>query len=394
MEYRTDGLSGNELSILGLGCMRFAQRPPGQIDMEKAERLVRAAIDGGVNYLDTAYVYGDSEQAVGSILAKDGLRDRVFLATKLPHYQCKSVEDFERIFRTQLERLKTDHIDYYLIHNLSDISQWDRVRCIFIEDWIAKKKESGEIGRIGFSYHGKRDGFAELLDSWQWDFCQIQYNYMNENYQAGRSGLEMAHERGLPVIVMEPLLGGKLATNLPKKALAAIEGRNPRLSPAAWAFRWLWDQPGVTVCLSGMNSLEQLEDNLAAADKASPGCLSDEERKLYPAIVAAISESYPVPCTGCNYCMPCPTGVSIPECFAALNIRASMGIVAGMQSYMTSTGIRPGSSSRASACVRCGRCEKLCPQHIPIMDSLVKVRKKMEPLWFKPIMRIISRVMS
>jgi predicted aldo/keto reductase-like oxidoreductase len=391
MRYRRDPKSGNELSALGFGCMRFP-RMLGMTDRDKTAALLLSAVERGVNYLDTAYVYPESEVVLGDILHKNNLRPKIFLATKLPHQKCRASEDFERLFQEQLERLKTDYIDYYLIHNLPSPVLWQRLCGLGIEAWIAEKKASGQIRQIGFSFHGAQPDFLALLDAYDWDFCQIQYNYMDENYQAGRAGLERAQEKGLPVIIMEPLLGGKLATGLPREATRRFKEANPSRSLASWAFRWLWNQPGVTVVLSGMNSIEQLDDNIASAAEAEPGMLSAEETAVFAPVIAAFSAAYKVPCTGCNYCMPCPNGVNIPGCFAAYNASYAVGFVPAMQSYVTSTAVNhPGESHGSKACVRCGACEKKCPQHIEIMNSLERVTKRMEPFWFGALLWVIRR---
>ena len=389
MQYSTDPKTGNKLSILGFGCMRFPR------DFAKTEELILSAIDKGVNYFDTAYVYGNSEVTLGNILHKNNVRDRIYLATKLPHQKCRSYEDFERIFLEQLERLKTDHIDYYLIHNLSEPKAWRTVCELGIEKWIAEKKSTGQIRQIGFSFHGSRDSFMEQLDIYDWDFCQIQYNYLDENYQAGHAGLLRAHEKGLPVIVMEPLRGGKLANGLPKDALKHFTGFTQDRSAASWGFRWLWNQPEVTVVLSCMNSAEQLDDNLKTAADATPGMLGQSESAVYAPVVAALRKAYKIPCTGCNYCMPCPQGVSIPDSFGAYNTSYSLGFIAGLTMYLTSAGVFNHNSSRGvKNCVKCGACEKKCPQKIEIPKELSTVAKRLEPGWMRPILWIVRKVMS
>jgi predicted aldo/keto reductase-like oxidoreductase len=395
MQYKTDSKSGDSLSILGFGCMRFPRGRgfASQIDIEKTEKLILSAAERGVNYFDTAYIYGGSEAALGEVLHKNKLREKIFLATKLPYRQCERTGDFERLFLTQLGRLQTDYIDYYLIHNIPGAQPW-RVLCeLGIEDWIAEKKATGQIRQIGFSFHGARDGFLSLLDVYDWDFCQIQYNYMDENYQAGRFGLKKAHEKGLPVIVMEPLLGGKLATGLPAKAARHFKDVNGDMSAAAWALRWLWNQPEVTVVLSGMNSAEQLDDNIKTADSAVPGILTETESAAFLPVTAALREAYKIPCTGCNYCMPCPQGVNIPNCFAAYNASYALGFVAGMQQYITSTGSQSKTRYGARNCIKCGNCEKKCPQHIEIARSLDAVARRMEPFWFNTALKLIEIVM-
>ena len=392
MQYRKDKKSGNQLSILGFGCMRFP-RNLNQIDMNRSEQLIVKAVQEGVNYFDTAFIYGGHEPALGSILAKNNLRNRIFLATKLPIAKCNTYSDFESLFQIQLERLQTDYIDYYLIHNIGDIPAWNTLCALGIEKWIKEKKESGQIRNIGFSFHGARNEFLKLLDVYDWEFCQIQYNYLNINYQAGLAGLQKAADKGLPVIIMEPLLGGKLATGLPGKAVAAFKAANRSLTPAAWALRWLWNQKEVTVVLSGMSEMAQLEDNIATAKNAVPDMLTTAENDTCEAVIKIIEATYRLPCTGCNYCMPCPHKVNIPGCFAGYNASYAVGLVAGYTQYVTGTGLLdPQKSYAASNCTECGACEKKCPQQIPIAKSLKKVTKKMEPFWLKAVLSLYFKL--
>jgi Predicted oxidoreductases of the aldo/keto reductase family len=393
MQYRLDPKSGNKLSILGFGCMRFP-RNLSQIDINKSEKLVLKAIESGVNYFDTAYIYGGSEEALGTILYKNNVRNKIYIATKLPYAKCQSYDDFDKLFKTQLERLHTDYIDYYLIHNLSDTKNWNRLCELGIEKWIAEKKESGEIKQIGFSFHGLYDEFLSLLDAYNWDFCQIQYNYVNTNYQAGAAGLKKAAAKGIPVIIMEPLLGGKLANGLPQKAINLFKNANAMLSPAAWALRWLWNQKEVSVVLSGMNDDAQLNENLELADNSVPHMLTDDESKVYEAVTEAFRASYKIPCTGCNYCMPCPQKINIPACFSAYNMSYTVGFSSGIQQYITSTGaVSQNTSHSPNTCIKCGKCETHCPQHIQIRESLNVVTKRMEPFWFRPAMKLFDRLM-
>ena len=389
MQYVIDPRSGNRLSVLGFGCMRFP------LDRALTERLIVEAVAAGINYFDTAYLYGNSEATLGSILQKHSLRDQVNLATKLPHRKCRRPGDFQRLFSERLERLQTDHIDYYLIHNIADLRSWWDLVGLGIEGWIAEKQANGQIGQIGFSFHGSQGAFMTMLDAYDWDFCQIQYNYMDENYQAGRDGLVKAHQKGLPVMIMEPLLGGKLATGLPVKAQRLFQELDPERSAASWALRWLWNQPEVSVVLSGMNRAEQLSDNLAAAEDAGVGMLSEDEAAVFAPVIAVLSESYRIPCTGCNYCMPCPNGVNIPACFAAYNTSYALGFFQGFQQYMTGSGAsRPDTLSVASVCIKCRACEGKCPQGIEIIKSLEAVKKRMEPWWFRLALAVMRRVMS
>jgi Predicted oxidoreductases of the aldo/keto reductase family len=391
MQYRLDPKSGNKLSVLGFGCMRFP-RNLSQIDLNKTEKLILKAIDNGVNYFDTAYIYGGSEEAFGTILHKNNVRDKIFIATKLPYVKCQRYEDFDMLFHTQLERLHTDHIDYYLIHNLSDYKNWVRLCDLGIEKWIEEKKASGEIRQLGFSFHGIYDEFLALLDAYDWDFCQIQYNYVNTHYQAGRAGLLKAAEKGIPVIVMEPLLGGKLANGLPPKAVSLFQNAGGGLTPAAWALRWLWNQKEVFVVLSGMNDESQLNENIKLAGNSQPGMLTKKENEIYDAVTEEFRASYKIPCTGCNYCMPCPQNINIPACFSAYNMSYTVGFLSGIQQYLTSTGsTNPNSNHSPGNCIKCGKCEQHCPQHIQIRDSLDAVTKRMEPFWFNTALKLFMK---
>ncbi len=394
MQFRADVTCGKELSALGLGCMRFPSSA-GRIDIDAAERLVREAVDLGVNYFDTAYIYNGSEAALGQIFSRNpGLREKVNLATKLPIPRCESRKDFDRYLERSLERLGTDRIDYYLVHNVTSASAWERLRALGLAEWAEDQKASGRIGRIGFSYHGPEADFPLLLDAHDWDFCQIQYNYMNEHYQAGTAGLRAAAGRGLPVIVMEPLLGGKLAAELPRAAREALAGAGESEDAARLALRWAWDHPEVTVVLSGMSALEQLRENAATASAALPGSLSDAERAAVEVARESIARSYKVPCTGCGYCLPCPKGVNIPADFAAYNASYAHGWFQGMQQYITACGTMVGEPHYASDCVRCGACVEKCPQHIAIPDELAAVRRRLQLPGLPALVRLGTRFIS
>ena len=379
MKYRKDKY-GNEISTLGFGCMRF-QRSGGSIDMAEAERELMAAIDAGVNYFDTAYIYPGSEAAIGEIFAKNNVREKIYIATKLPHYLIKSREGVERLFKEHLKRLKTDYIDYYLMHMLTDVQTWEKLKKLGILEFLEEKKASGAIRQIGFSYHGNTDMFCKLVDAYDWDFCQIQYNYMDEHSQAGRRGLQYAHEKGLPVIIMEPLRGGKLVNRLPQKAREIFENYPVKRTPAQWAFRWLWDQKEVTCVLSGMNSMEMLSDNVKTASETEIGELGEKEQQMLKQVVSAINAGMKVGCTGCGYCMPCPKGVDIPGAFAAYNRLASEGKFAGLKEHFMCSAARQDSTA-AYNCIGCGKCESHCPQGIQIRQELKKVQKSLEgPLY-------------
>ncbi|MDR3114583.1 MAG: aldo/keto reductase [Treponema sp.] len=391
MQFRLDKQSGNKLSVLGFGCMRFPKHL-GAIDMQKTGKLIMEAINNGVNYFDTAYLYPGSEEALGKILEQYQVREKVYIATKLPLVLLRSAKDFDKLFTKQLERLRTSYIDYYLMHMITDMDLWDTLRGWGIEGWIQEQKKKGRIKRIGFSFHGSQQEFFKLIDAYPWEFCQIQYNYSDENFQAGKGGLQKAAEK-MAVMVMEPLLGGKLATGLPKEAAGIFKKANPELSPAGWALRWIWDQRDVSLLLSGMQELYHLEENIKLANKAFPQMLTGEEHKIYRQVLEVFNRAYKIRCTGCNYCMPCPRGVNIPGSFSAYNTSFAMGFISGMQQYMTSTGITSDRRSGPGLCVKCGACESRCPQHLPIIGSLAAVRRRMEPVLFQGIIIIVRAVL-
>ncbi len=389
MNYRKDRY-GKELSILGFGCMRFP-RKNGKTDMEETEREIMTAIGRGVNYFDTAYIYPGSEAALGEILEKNSARDKVYIATKLPHYLIKSREELDKKFDEQLRRLRTDHIDYYLMHMLTDTATWQRLVDMGIEEWIAEKKASGQIIQVGFSYHGGTDTFCKLVDVYDWDFAQIQYNYMDEHSQAGRRGLHYAHSKGLAVIIMEPLRGGRLVKNLPASATKIFENYKVKHTPASWALRWLWDQKEVTVVLSGMNSLPMVNENIDTASSVKVGELSESDKDMLNRVVKAINAKMRVSCTGCGYCMPCPKGVDIPGTFAAYNRRFTDGKFWGLMDYFMCTTLRTNSAA-ASECIGCGKCEKHCPQHLPIRKHLADARCEFEGPIYKIGKKIAKKI--
>lgn len=380
MQYRL-GAGGDRISVLGYGCMRFT-RKGNVIDLEKAERELMTAIDGGVNYLDTAYIYAGSEAAVGKILERNGCRDRVFIATKLPQYLIKSRAGMEKIFREELNRLRTDYIDYYLMHMITDVASWHKLERLGVREWIEEKKKTGEIRRIGFSFHGNTEMFLEILNAYDWDFCQIQYNYMDEHAQAGRRGLEAAQAKGIPVIVMEPLRGGRLATGLPKPAMELLREQPRGWTAARWGFNWLWDQSGVTCVLSGMNDMEMVRENLEAAVHAAAGSFTPEDHAFIDALRWEIGAKIRVGCTGCGYCMPCPQGVDISGSFRCLNEIEIEGAKKARKEYWQVTAIRktPGNASR---CIGCGKCERHCPQQLPIRELLKTAARELETPTYK-----------
>ncbi len=387
MQYRKDK-SGNELSILGYGCMRFSKHG-NSTDLDKAEKEVMEAIRQGVNYFDTAYIYPGNEAALGEILHRNNCREQINIATKLPHYLIKSKAGIEKYFQEELKRLQTDYIDFYLMHMLTDIAAWDKMCRLGIKEWIAEKKEKGEIRNLGFSFHGKTEAFLEILNAYDWDFCQIQYNYMDETSQAGRRGLEEAGKRGIPVIIMEPLRGGKLVNMLPESAKNLIAQYDKKRTAAEWALRWLWDQPQVTCVLSGMNSMEMVQENVRIASEATIGDFSEEDQKFIQELKTAISEKTKVGCTGCGYCQPCPKGVDIPTAFRCYNAMYLEDKAAGRFEYTQMTAYKK-EDINASACIGCGKCEQHCPQHIEIRKELKNAAKELETFKYKAYRRAIK----
>ena len=328
MQYRRDRY-GRELSVLGFGCMRFT-RKGSAIDQEKAEREIMEAFRAGVNYYDTAYIYPGSEALLGAVLERNRIRDQVYIATKLPQYLVRSLSGAENYFQEELERLRTDHVDYYLMHMLTDLAQWERLKQLGIMEWIQEKKATGAIRNIGFSFHGNTENFLKILDDYDWDFCQIQYNYLDETTQAGVRGLKAAAAKGIPVIIMEPLRGGKLVNLLPADARKAI---------------------------------------------------ADNERHWTPA-AASIRAGEKVGCTACRYCMPCPQGVDIPGIFRCYNAMYSEGKKDGRFQFAQTVGMTR-QPAFATQCIGCGKCEKHCPQSIPIREKLREADRALRPLPYK-----------
>ena len=389
MKYRTDRY-GNPISQLGYGCMRFTRKGSG-IDYAKAEKEVMYAVKKGVNYFDTAYIYPGSEECIGRIFAENHIRDQVYIATKLPQYMMRSRKAIDKTFAEELKRLRTDYIDYYLMHMFTDYVEWENLKKLGIEDWIKEHKADGSIHNIGFSYHGNTENFLKILDAYDWDFCQIQYNYLDEHSQAGREGLKRAAEKGIPVIIMEPLRGGKLV-NLPSKAMTLLEESGKGWSSAELGLRWLWDQPEVTCVLSGMNSPKMIVENIRIASKAEPGQFTEEDFALVDQVNTIIREREKVPCTGCRYCMPCPKGVDIPTNFYYYNLmyleekkgRARFEFARNM-------GLQK-EPAFASQCIGCGKCEQHCPQHISIREKLKEADRELRPLPVKAALTVVRKV--
>ena len=389
MQYRTMR-DGTKVSVLGYGCMRFTS-VNGKIDLPKAEREVMKAIRYGINYFDTAYIYPGSEDALGRIFERNHCREKIHIADKLPYYLIHSAPAIDKYFNETLSRLRTDYVDFYLMHMLSDIKSWERMQSLGITEWIDRKRKEGAIRQIGFSFHGDTDTFIRLLDAYDWDFCQIQYNYLDEHTQAGRRGLQYAAKKGIPVIIMEPLRGGRLITQLPAEAKQLMKQFDAKRSPAEWGLRWLWDQPEVTCVLSGMNSLEMLRDNVRAANHAPAGCMSDAEHEIIRKVKGYIRKAQKVGCTGCRYCMPCPQGVDIPAAFNSYNRLFLERKTSVIREYFQVTSFKKERSDM-TRCIQCGKCERHCPQHIQIRAELKNAEKALMPAPVKLIMKAVNYI--
>ena len=390
MQYRNDKF-GNKLSVLGYGCMRFTKKG-NAIDIDKAEKEIMAAFKAGVNYFDTAYIYPGSEAAIGEIFERNHIREKINIATKLPQYMIGNRAGLDKYFNEELSRLRTDYIDYYLMHHLTDIAMWEKLKNVGILDWIREKKEAGIIRNIGFSYHGNTDNFLKILNDYDWDFCQIQYNYLDEVSQAGVEGLKAAAAKGIPVVIMEPLRGGKLVNMLPEGAVNTMKESGRNWSPAEWAFRWLYNQPEVTVVLSGMNSLDMVEENCRIASDCEPGSFTEKEFDVLKKVIDEIKAHEKVGCTGCRYCMPCPKGVDIPGIFRCYNAMYTEGKNDGRFQFAQTVGLTR-EPAFASQCIECGKCEMHCPQSIPIREKLKEADRALRPLPFKIGINIARKFM-
>jgi uncharacterized protein len=380
--YRKLGKTNERVSVLGFGCMRLPVigGDPINIDADKAIAMIRYAIDSGVNYVDTAYPYhgtgftsgGASEPFVGKAL-KDGYREKVKLATKLPSWLIKTRADMEKYLQEQLERLQTDTIDFYLVHALN-ATTWPVLKAAGISEFLDQAIKAGKIKYAGFSFHDKVGLFKEIVDYYDWSFCQIQYNYLDEEYQAGKEGLEYAAKKGLGIVIMEPLRGGNLA-NLPEEAKAVLAQADVKRTPAEWALRWVWNHPEVSVVLSGMTAMEQVVENIKVAGEAQENSLTPEEMKLIDLMKKFFKERIKVNCTACGYCMPCSAGINIPGCLSTYNDHWVFGgTPEPKQRYEIFTKL----GAPASKCVECGKCESHCPQGIAISKELKKVKELFE----------------
>lgn len=374
MEYRKFGDLGFEVSIFGLGCMRLplevqpdGTTDPAKIDEQEAIKMIRYAIDNGVNYLDTAYPYhgGNSERLLAKAL-KDGYREKVKIATKLPVWLAESYEDFEKLLDEQLAKLEVEYIDFYLLHALSK-DRWDKIKELGVLDFLDQAVAAGKIKYPGFSFHDELPVFKKIIDSYDWKMCQIQLNILDQDYQAGVEGMRYAASKGIPVVIMEPLRGGRLAHNVPEDVKALWDQAETKRSPVEWAFRWLYNFPEITVILSGVSTMEQLKDNLEIFSKSAPNSMDEKELELVRKVKELYDSKIKVGCTGCNYCVPCPSGVEIPRIFSIYN---DYSIFGGAKEFKEMYKGLMNEGKDASSCVECGQCESECPQHISIIDKL------------------------
>ena len=376
MQYRLFGKTGEKVSVLGFGAMRLPviDNKQNEIAEDQATKLIRFAIDNGVNYIDTAYPYhgdglggpGESEPFIAKVLA-DGYREKVKLATKLPTWLVTSREQMDQLLAAQLERLNTDYIDFYLIHALEK-NMWANVVDLGIFDFMDKAVESGKVKHIGFSFHDDIDTFKKIVDAYSWEFCQIQYNYLDTKYQAGEEGLEYAAAKGLGIAIMEPLRGGALINNIPLEAEKLMREYDNEKSNVEWALEWLFDREEISLVLSGMTLMEHVKDNLQISDRAKAGAMSVQQHEIMAKVQQLFRDKQKVDCTACRYCMPCPQGVDIPENFALYNTAHLLGDFAHCKLFYSVM-----ESRNASLCVKCGKCMTHCPQGINIITELDNV---------------------
>lgn len=377
MLYRELGATGVNISILGFGCMRLPVKngDNGQVDMDLAVPLIRTAIDNGINFLDTGYPYhgGQSELAISKAV-KDGYRDKVFIADKLPIWMVENRKDMDQYLDDQLSRLDIDFIDFYLLHSVKE-NYWENLISNGVLEFLDDAIEDGKIKHTGFSYHGELELFFDVIDSYNWDMCQVQYNIVDQNYQAGREGIRYAAANDVGVVVMEPLRGGSLTRNVPEEVQEIWDESTVKRAPAEWALRFIWDLDDVDVVLSGMNNMEELKQNINSAEHGYPNSLTPEDRDLIREVKSVYNQRKQYNCTQCGYCIPCPEGVDIPANLLQLN-NAYMfqdNDNAKMNYYMSVK-----EENRAFKCTGCGECEKICPQMVPIQEALKNVCKKFD----------------
>ena len=378
MEYRNWNQNGACTSLLGFGCMRFPTNADGSIDEPRAAALLNTAKAAGVNYFDTAYPYhnGQSEPFVGRVISH-WERSSFYLATKLPLWQCKTLDDAKRIFEAQFQRLGVDYIDFYLLHSLHK-ARYQQAKELGVVDWLWQQKAAGRIRNFGFSCHDNAAGFEYILRDQPWDFCQLQYNYLDRDDRAeeisGDRGYQLTEECGVPLVIMEPIKGGTLAS-LPVDAAAPLHALRPEASDASWALRWVGSHKNVHVILSGMSAEEQLEDNLATFAQFVP--LTTEETLAVEQAAAILRSRIKIGCTGCRYCMPCPRGVDIPDNFSIWN---KLGMFRQAEAIKVQWNERFPDSEKATHCVRCGKCEAACPQKLPIRKALAQLQAELDAL--------------
>jgi predicted aldo/keto reductase-like oxidoreductase len=394
MQMREIEKNGDEISALGFGAMRLPTKT-GRIDKESAKKLIYDSIDNGINFIDTAYPYhgGASESFLGEILQGE-YREKVKLCTKMPSWFIKKYEDMEKYLEIQLEKLQTDYIDYYLIHSLGKGS-FEKLKEIGVFEFLEDAKAKGKIKNIGFSFHDNVNSFKEIVDAYDWDACLIQYNYLDEQTQAGTEGLKYAHSKGIAVFIMEPLKGGLLAGKVPEKTLKIWDKSPVKRSPADWALRWVLDHPEVTCVISGMGDEEQIKENIKVANEALPNSLTEDELELYDDVKEVYEDLMAVDCTGCGYCMPCPKGVDIPRCFEIYNHKYMFneGFRASFLYLGQLGGVMGGDETHAGLCTDCGKCVKACPQKIDIPERLGDVSKEIGGRGFKYKLKIGKAVL-
>jgi len=366
--------TGDKVSVLGFGCMRFPTDDDGNIKKNESEKMLDYAVDNGVNYFDTAWPYhGEkSEPFVGNYF-QDNRKD-IYLATKLPSWKIEKREDMDEYFKKQLKRLKTDYIDYYLLHALNK-KRWEQLLEKDIFDFVEDIKKKNKIRAIGFSFHGKLETFKDIIDSYDWDFCQIQYNFMDTNYQAGLEGLKYAADKGIDLVIMEPLRGGMLTSNVPEDIQEIWNNLGKNSSPAEWALRWVWNHPEVTITLSGMSAMNHVKENINVSDKAVANSLTDKQLAIIDKVRKTYDERTRVNCTNCKYCMPCPNGVNIPAAFRFYNNAYIYNEFERMKNFYNRA---LDDDSKASKCIECGECLDKCPQNISIIEKLKEVAEAFE----------------
>ena len=404
MQYRTMPNSSEKLSVLGFGCMRLPApkgRPPGifsSIDNEKAAKQIRYAIDRGVNYLDTAYPYhgGASESFLGKYVLRDGYREKVNIATKLPCMTINKKKGMEEAFNKQLGKLQVENIDYYLLHSLNgDI--WDKMLSLGVIDFMDNIRKQGRVRRMGFSFHGAKEDFIRIVDSYDWEFTMVQFNILDVHAQASIEGIKYAHGKGLGIIAMEPLRGGSLTLKIPGEAQKIYDNASVKRSPADWALRWILNHPEITMIVSGMNDDKHIEENIKITSETFPDKLTDDELAVINNFRSTYLKSMQVGCTGCSYCMPCPVGINIAAAFMYLNnYRMSFARLEAKITYALHAGVLPkdGKPHWTNVCTNCGQCEKKCPQGIKIRDAFKFVQKDLEGRCTKTLAMIARSIMN